>query len=54
MLNSTSQKIKNEFESNTYIWFFKLYTYFMYLVNPLLILQPILSKTNLHKTMKIQ
>ena len=26
----------------------------MYLVNPLLILQPILSETNLHKTMKIQ
>jgi hypothetical protein len=45
---------KNEFVSNIYIWFFKLYTYFMYLVNPLLILQPILSETNLHKTMKIQ
>ena len=38
---------------NTYIWFFKVYKYFMYLVNPLLILQPILSKTYLHKTMKI-
>ena len=31
--------------SNTHIWLFKLYKYLTYLVNPLLILQPILSKT---------